>query len=130
MPRHRALGRVGGPQGLGGKGWCAVADVPVAALPTPFLGTHTPKLDDKGRLILPAKFREPLAAGLVMAKGQERCIVVYPMAEFYRFAASMPRSAGTWPSSATSAGSRSGSWTRGTPTSPRRSRASPPRARR
>ena len=58
-----------------------MADVPVAALPVPFLGTHTPKLDDKGRLILPAKFREPLAAGLVMAKGQERCIVVYPMAD-------------------------------------------------
>ena len=66
-----------------------MVDVPIAPLPTPFLGTHTPKLDDKGRLILPAKFREPLAEGLVMAKGQERCIVVYPMAEFYRFAAQM-----------------------------------------
>jgi MraZ protein len=28
-----------------------------------FLGTHTPKLDDKGRLILPAKFRDELADG-------------------------------------------------------------------
>ncbi|GAB3862099.1 hypothetical protein GCM10029963_67700 [Micromonospora andamanensis] len=26
-----------------------------------FLGTHTPRLDDKGRLILPAKFRDELA---------------------------------------------------------------------
>ncbi|MQA26246.1 MAG: cell division/cell wall cluster transcriptional repressor MraZ, partial [Micromonosporaceae bacterium] len=25
-----------------------------------FLGTHTPRLDDKGRLILPAKFRDEL----------------------------------------------------------------------
>ncbi len=24
------------------------------------LGTHTPKLDDKGRVILPAKFRDDL----------------------------------------------------------------------
>ncbi len=80
---------VGSFGGLGGKGWCAVVDVPISGLPTPFLGTHTPKLDEKGRLILPAKFRDPLAEGLVMAKGQERCIVVYPMAEFYRFAAQM-----------------------------------------
>ena len=26
-----------------------------------FLGTHTPKLDEKGRLILPAKYRDELA---------------------------------------------------------------------
>ena len=26
-----------------------------------FLGTYTPKLDDKGRLTLPAKFRDELA---------------------------------------------------------------------
>ena len=43
-----------------------------------FLGTHEPRLDDKGRLILPAKFREELAAGLVITKGQERCLYVFP----------------------------------------------------
>jgi MraZ protein len=42
-----------------------------------FLGTHTPKLDDKGRIILPAKFRDELARGLVLARGQERCIYVF-----------------------------------------------------
>lgn len=47
-----------------------------------FLGTHTPRLDDKGRLILPAKFREKLAGGLVMTRGQERCLYVFPMNEF------------------------------------------------
>ena len=30
-----------------------------------FLGTHTPKLDDKGRFFLPAKFRDELAEGLM-----------------------------------------------------------------
>ncbi|HEY2792038.1 MAG TPA: division/cell wall cluster transcriptional repressor MraZ [Micromonosporaceae bacterium] len=49
-----------------------------------FLGTHTPRLDDKGRLILPAKFREDLAGGLVITKGQERCLYVFPIAEFGR----------------------------------------------
>ena len=51
-----------------------------------FLGTHTPRLDDKGRLILPAKFRDELAGGLVITKGQERCLYVFPMAEFRRIA--------------------------------------------
>ncbi len=54
-----------------------------------FLGTHHPLLDDKGRLILPARFREELAEGLVMAKGQERCIVVYTSAEFETVAAAV-----------------------------------------
>ncbi|WP_309066352.1 division/cell wall cluster transcriptional repressor MraZ [Microbacterium sp.] len=46
------------------------------------LGTHTPKLDDKGRVILPAKFREDLAGGIVVTRGQERCLYVFSTAEF------------------------------------------------
>lgn len=46
------------------------------------LGTHTPKLDDKGRVILPAKFREDLAGGIVITRGQERCLYVFSTAEF------------------------------------------------
>ncbi len=49
-----------------------------------FLGTHTPRLDDKGRLAMPAKFRTELEGGLVITKGQERCLFVFPMAEFSR----------------------------------------------
>ncbi|MFE6235402.1 division/cell wall cluster transcriptional repressor MraZ [Cellulosimicrobium sp. NPDC057862] len=48
------------------------------------LGTFTPRLDDKGRLILPAKFRSRLAPGLVMTRGQERCLFLLPMDEFRR----------------------------------------------
>ena len=51
-----------------------------------FLGTHAPRLDDKGRLILPAKFREQLEAGVVVTRGQERCLYVFPVAEFERIA--------------------------------------------
>jgi MraZ protein len=47
-----------------------------------FLGTHEPRLDEKGRLILPAKFRDELASGLVITKGQERCLYVFPATEF------------------------------------------------
>lgn len=56
-----------------------------------FLGTHTPKLDEKGRLILPAKFREPLVDGLVMTKGQERCVVIWPTEQFDEYAESLRR---------------------------------------
>lgn len=49
-----------------------------------FLGTYEPRLDAKGRLILPAKFRDQLAGGLVMTRGQERCLYVFPAAEFER----------------------------------------------
>ena len=51
---------------------------------TLFLGTHTPRLDEKGRLFLPAKFRDALAEGLVITKGQERCLYVWPLEEFAR----------------------------------------------
>lgn len=47
-----------------------------------FLGTFTPKLDDKGRLILPAKFRDELSEGLVITRGQERCLYVFSEREF------------------------------------------------
>ena len=46
-----------------------------------FFGTYTPRLDDKGRLFLPAKFRDELAEGLVVTRGQERCLYVWSMEE-------------------------------------------------
>jgi MraZ protein len=47
-----------------------------------FLGTFTPRLDDKGRLILPAKFRGGLASGLVATRGLDRCIFLFPLESF------------------------------------------------
>jgi MraZ protein len=54
-----------------------------------FFGTYTPRLDDKGRIFLPAKFRDELAEGVVITKGQERCLYVWPMAEFRRVTEAM-----------------------------------------
>ena len=68
---------VGGPAGPGEGVRCV------------FLGTHTPRLDEKGRLILPAKFRDELAGGVVITKGQERCLYVFPTSEFGRIAAQL-----------------------------------------
>lgn len=54
-----------------------------------FLGTHHPRLDDKGRLFLPARFRDELAEGLVVTKGQEHCLYVWPRDEFARITAQL-----------------------------------------
>lgn len=48
------------------------------------LGTFTPKIDEKGRLILPAKFRELLSDGLVLTRGQEHCLYILSAHEFQR----------------------------------------------
>ncbi len=42
-----------------------------------FLGTYAPRLDDKGRVALPAKYREVLADGVVITPGQEHCLFVF-----------------------------------------------------
>lgn len=42
-----------------------------------FLGTYTPRLDEKGRLALPAKYRDEMADGVVITPGQERCLFVF-----------------------------------------------------
>ncbi len=50
------------------------------------LGTHTPRIDDKGRVVLPAKFRDVLSDGVVLTKGQDRCVVLWPAKEFAKYA--------------------------------------------
>jgi MraZ protein len=47
-----------------------------------FLGEHHHVLDTKGRVILPARFRDRLASGLVFVPSQDRCIDVYPLTGF------------------------------------------------
>ena len=54
-----------------------------------FLGTHPPRLDQKGRLFLPAKYRDALSGGVVITKGQERCLYVFPDEEFARLATAL-----------------------------------------
>ena len=42
-----------------------------------FLGEYQHALDDKGRVVLPRKFRDDLEKGCVITKGQENCIYVF-----------------------------------------------------
>src|ERR1700739_1773608 len=66
--------------------WGMVAEVEGRGGGQMFLGTYTPKLDDKGRLTLPAKFRDALAGGLMVTKSQDHSLAVYPRAEFEQLA--------------------------------------------
>lgn len=43
-----------------------------------FVGEFVHSFDDKGRLTIPAKFRDDLAGGLVVTRGIDRCLSVYP----------------------------------------------------
>lgn len=47
-----------------------------------FMGEYQHSLDDKGRVTIPAKFRELLGASFVATRGLDSCIFVYPMAEW------------------------------------------------
>ena len=47
-----------------------------------FYGEHEHTIDDKSRLTLPARFRPALGEGVVLTKGIERTIDVYPRREW------------------------------------------------
>ncbi len=47
-----------------------------------FLGEHQHALDTKGRLTIPARFREKLGERFVATKGFDNCIFLYPIDEW------------------------------------------------
>ncbi len=51
------------------------------------LGEYEYKVDNKGRLPLPPKFRQEFKEGMVLTRGMEECIVVYKTSEFEKLAA-------------------------------------------
>ncbi len=46
------------------------------------MGEFRHNIDDKGRLILPAKFRESLGDDFIITRGLENCLFVYPKAKW------------------------------------------------
>lgn len=47
-----------------------------------FMGEYQHTLDDKGRVIVPSKFREGLGETFVMTRGLDQCLFVYPQSEW------------------------------------------------
>ena len=54
-----------------------------------FLGEYTHSLDDKGRLTLPAKFRDQLAQGIVVTRGLDGCLFVFTFEDWKQFTADL-----------------------------------------
>ena len=50
-----------------------------------FMGEYNHTIDAKGRLIIPAKFREPLGEEFVLTRGLDGCLYIYPMDEWEAF---------------------------------------------
>lgn len=61
-----------------------------------FFGEYPYKVDEKGRVPLPPKFRRQMKEGVILAKGMgEKCIAVYPVAEWKRLSDSLAAKAVT-----------------------------------
>lgn len=58
-----------------------------------FLGTFEHSLDPKGRVILPAKFRDQLASGAFLSKVLDGCLALYTAEEFEKVALDMQEKA-------------------------------------
>jgi transcriptional regulator MraZ len=48
------------------------------------LGEYEHTIDEKNRLTLPARFRESFSEGVVISRGMDRCLSMYPRAEWER----------------------------------------------
>lgn len=47
-----------------------------------FMGEYQHSVDEKGRMIIPAKFREALGSSFVITRGLDQCLFVYPKDEW------------------------------------------------
>lgn len=53
-----------------------------------YFGEFEYKIDEKGRVLIPPKFRRELKDGLVLTPGAEKCIMAYPLSEWTKLATS------------------------------------------
>lgn len=60
-----------------------------------FMGTYDHSIDAKGRVIVPAKFREPLGDSFVVTLGLDGCLFGYPETEWMDFVEQLKELPGT-----------------------------------
>lgn len=54
----------------------------MVAMTTGFVGEYLHSVDNKGRVALPAKFREMLGPRFMITRGLDQCLTVYPSEEW------------------------------------------------
>jgi MraZ protein len=57
-----------------------------------FYGEYDYKIDEKGRVAIPPRFRRELKDGVVLSPGVEKCINMYPLSEWRKLATSLTSS--------------------------------------
>ena len=60
-----------------------------------FYGEFDYKIDEKGRVPIPPRFRNALKDGVVLAPGIEKCVTAYPLAEWKKLSAELTGSSAT-----------------------------------
>ena len=58
-----------------------------------FFGEYDYKIDEKGRIPVPPRFRGALKDGIVLTPGAEKCITVYTIAEWKKLSTKLTNSA-------------------------------------
>ena len=58
---------------------------------TMFIGEYSHSIDDKGRIAIPAKFRERLQRGAVITRGLDNCLFIYTFEEWEKLADKLSR---------------------------------------
>jgi MraZ protein len=60
-----------------------------------FMGEYQHSIDEKSRIIIPSRFRAELGSDFVLTKGLDKCLFVYPMAEWKKVAANLQKLSST-----------------------------------
>ncbi len=66
------VGKSGAKWSVRGKEWSGIM----------FMGEYQHSIDEKGRIIIPSKFRESLGTTFIATRGLDNCLFVYPMSEW------------------------------------------------
>lgn len=56
-----------------------------------FIGQYNHTIDEKGRMNMPAKFRREVSSGVVVTRGLDHCLFVYPKAEWEQMAGKLAK---------------------------------------
>lgn len=51
-----------------------------------FIGQYNHSIDEKGRMNMPVKFRREVSSGVVVTRGLDHCLFVYPKAQWQEMA--------------------------------------------